>query len=154
MARPKSKRISIKLDMTPFVDIAFLLLTFFMLTTQFKPPEEVQIELPSSHSAFKLPESDVLTLNVAVNGDIFMSVDSQILMGKLFGEENRLRSAVQVDKANLGNLLVQARIANPRLRTVIKGDKNAPYGVVEDVMAVLQKSRISRFNLVTDLESS
>jgi biopolymer transport protein ExbD len=154
MPRKKAKRLGIKLDMTPFVDIAFLLLTFFMLTTQFRPPQEIEIELPSSHSAFKLPESDVLTINVSKTGEIFMSVDSQILMGKLFGEENRLRAAVQVDEGNLGNLIIQARIANPRLRTVIKGDKNAPYGVVEDVMNILQKAKVTRFNLVTDLESS
>ena len=50
--------------MTPLVDVAFLLLTFFMLTTQFKPPEEVTIVLPSSHSDFKLPESDVMTISI------------------------------------------------------------------------------------------
>jgi biopolymer transport protein ExbD len=154
MPRKKAKRIGVKLDMTPFVDIAFLLLTFFMLTTQFKPPEEIQIELPSSHSDFKLPEIDVLTLNISKTGEIFMSVDSQILMGRLFGEENRLRSAVQVDRVNLSNYLIQARVSNPKLRTVIKGDKQAPYGVVEDVMDILQKVKISRFNLVTDLEAS
>lgn len=154
MPRKKAKRLGIKLDMTPFVDIAFLLLTFFMLTTQFRPPQEIEIELPSSHSAFKLPESDVLILSVSKTGEIFMSVDSQILMGKLFGEENRLRAAVQVDQGNLGNLIIQARIANPRLRTVIKGDKGAPYGVVEDVMNILQKARVTRFNLVTDLETT
>lgn len=154
MPRKKPKRLGISIDMTPFVDIAFLLLTFFMLTTQFRPPQEFEIELPSSHSAFKLPELDVLTLNVSKTGEIFMSVDSQILMGRLFGDENRLSAAVQVDEANLGNLIIQARIANPRLRTVIKGDRNAPYGVVEDVMNVLQKARVTRFNLVTDLESS
>lgn len=154
MPKSKPKRIGIKLDMTPMVDVAFLLLTFFMLTTQFKPPEEVQIELPSSHSAFKLPESDVLTLTVSKSGAIFMSLDSYILQAKLFGEENRLRAAIEVDQTNLGNLLIQARIANPRLRTVIKGDRDAPYGIVEDVMNILQKARISRFNLVTDLEAS
>ena len=55
------------MDMTPMVDVAFLLLTFFMLTTQFRPPEEVQITLPSSHSAFKLPESHVMTLMVVLS---------------------------------------------------------------------------------------
>lgn len=154
MPKKKAKRIGVILDMTPFVDIAFLLLTFFMLTTQFKPPEEVQINLPSSHSEIKLPESDVLILNVSRSGEIFMSVDSHILMGQLFGEENRLRSAIQVDQTNLSNLLIQARSARPQLRTVIKGDKNAPYGVVEDVMNILQKTKITRFNLVTDLETS
>jgi biopolymer transport protein ExbD len=40
---------------------------------------------------------------------------------------------------------------NPKLRTVIKGDREAEYGVVEDIMDILQKTQITRFNLVTDL---
>ncbi|NUO81866.1 biopolymer transporter ExbD, partial [candidate division KSB1 bacterium] len=79
MAAKKKPRVGIKMDMTPMVDVAFLLLTFFMLTTQFKPPESVQIDLPSSHSAFKLPESDVMIITVNKEGRIFLGVDQQQL---------------------------------------------------------------------------
>lgn len=137
--------------MTPLVDVAFLLLTFFMLTTQFKPMEEVTIILPSSHSAYKLPESDVMTVNIAQDGRIFMGLDSQHLRSRLFGKENELKASVQIDKSQLANYLVQARTMNPKLRTVIKGDRDADYGTVEDVMDILQKTQITRFNLVTDL---
>jgi biopolymer transport protein ExbD len=140
------------MDMTPLVDIAFLLLTFFMLTTQFKPPEEVSVILPSSHSAFKLPESDVMMITINENGEIWLGVDQQRLMARLFGQEAFDKAAVQVTKENLGNILIQARVSNPKLRTVLKGDRNAPYGPVEDVMDVLQQTKITRFNLVTDLE--
>lgn len=152
MAKPKKHRIGIKIDMTPLVDVAFLLLTFFMLTTQFKPPEEVSVELPSSHSAFKLPEADVMMITVNKTGEIYLGVDSQRLMGRLFGQENMYRAAVQLKKEELANVLVQARISNPKLRTVVKGDKQAPYGPIEDVMNILQKTKITRFNLITDLE--
>ena len=154
MPKIKKGRVAIRIDMTPMVDVAFLLLTFFMLTTQFKPPEEVEIELPSSHSDFKLPESDIMIINVTEEGKIVLGLDSQILRAKLFGEENKYRAGIEVDPSNLGNLLIQARISNPKLRTVIKGDKRAPYGMIEDVMNTLQKARITRFNLVTDLEKS
>ena len=56
-------------------------------------------------------------------------------------------------KEELGDLLIKARIANPRLRTVVKGDQKAEYGIAEDVMDILQKTNITRFNLVTDLET-
>ena len=55
------------------------------------------------------------------------------------------------EKDELANLLVQARTINPKLRTVIKGDRNAEYGVAEDVMDILQRTQITRFSLVTDL---
>ena len=137
--------------MTPLVDVAFLLLTFFMLTTTFKPAEEVEIVLPSSHSEFKLPESDVLTIELSKDGRIFLAVDSQILRGRLFGTTNALKASVEVPKEQLANYLVQARTANPKLRTVIKGDKEADFGIAEDVMNILQDTQITRFNLVTEL---
>lgn len=137
--------------MTPLVDVAFLLLTFFMLTTTFKPTEEVTIVLPASHSEFKLPESDVMTIEISKDGRLFLGVDSQILRGRLFGKANELKLAVEVPKEQLANYLVQARMANLKLRTVIKGDKEASYGLAEDVMDILQKTQITRFNLVTEL---
>lgn len=154
MPKFKKSRVGIKIDMTPMVDVAFLLLTFFMLTTQFRPQEEVQIELPSSHSAFKLPESDVMIITVNKEGNIYLGVDSQMLRARLFGDAAKYKAEVQVEQQNLANLLVTARINNPKLRTVIKGDKQAPYGVIEDVMNALQKVKITRFNLVTDLDKS
>jgi biopolymer transport protein ExbD len=154
MPKIKKARVGIKLDMTPMVDVAFLLLTFFMLTTQFKPPEDVSVELPSSHSAFKLPESDVMMVTIAKDGRIFLGLDAQALRVKLFGEEGRRKLSMEVTKDQLANMLIQARISNPRLRTVLKGDKQAPFGPVEDVMNILQKTKITRFNLVTDLEKT
>ncbi|HOT96937.1 MAG TPA: biopolymer transporter ExbD [bacterium] len=149
----KKGRSNIRIDMTPMVDIMMLLLTFFMLTTRFKPPAEAEVVLPSSHSQFKLPESDVMTITVTKDDRYFLGLDSQRLRGRLFGEENALRSGIQLqDKQQLADLLIQARIANPKLRTVIKADKETPYGPIEDVMNILQKVKITRFNLVTELE--
>jgi biopolymer transport protein ExbD len=136
------------------VDVAFLLLTFFMLTTQFRPPTEVEVILPDSHSAIKLPESDVITVSVNKEGRIFMGVDSQIVRVRVFGEENKLRLDLPVDKAELEQKLIQARVANPRLRTVLKVDRDAEYGLVMDVMDILERVNITRFNLVTNLETT
>ena len=151
MPRIKKRRLNVRLDMTPMVDVAFLLLTFFMLTTQFSPPEEVKIEVPSSHSAFKLPGSDMMTIYINKAGNIYMGVDQPALMGRLFGQDARLKKEVQVNLTNLGDLLIQARIANPKLRTVVKGDTDADYGTVEDVMNILQKTMITNFSMVTNL---
>jgi biopolymer transport protein ExbD len=168
MPKFKPHRQGVRIDMTPLVDVAFLLLTFFMLTTQFKPQEEVTITLPSSHSEFKLPESDVMMISIAkestpIGNDsthIWLGLDSQILRQRLFteyknvpryGEKYYLQVSYPVPKSQLANYLVQARTANPKLRTVIKGDRDADYGIAEDVMEILQKTQITRFSLVTDL---
>lgn len=152
MPKIKTTRIGIKIDMTPMVDVAFLLLTFFMLTTQFKPPEAVEIVLPSSHSAFKLPEHDVMTITISKDNRLFLGLDSQHMRARIFGEEHKLSNSIEVDTKQLAELLIKARMTNPKLRTVVKGDKDAEYGITEDVMDILQKANITRFNLVTDLE--
>lgn len=60
----KKSRVGIVIDMTPMVDISFLLVIFFMATYHARAPETVQITLPQSRSPFKVPESDVMVLTV------------------------------------------------------------------------------------------
>jgi biopolymer transport protein ExbD len=65
------------MDMTAMCDVAFLLLTFFILTTKFKPDEAVVVDTPSSVSEVKLPESDILIITVGSKGQVFFGVDAQ-----------------------------------------------------------------------------
>ncbi|MFL5728828.1 MAG: ExbD/TolR family protein [Cytophagaceae bacterium] len=77
MPKVKVPRKSISLDMTAMCDMAFLLLTFFMLATKFKAPENVAVDIPSSISTIKLPEKDMMIISVASDGRIFFSLDGQ-----------------------------------------------------------------------------
>src|SRR6476661_3571306 len=74
MAAKKMKRIGIKIDMTPLVDVAFLLLIFFMSTSQFDPPQKVPVSLPDSHSNLKVPESDVFVLSITKDNQLLWQV--------------------------------------------------------------------------------
>ena len=77
MPRVRIPRKNISLDMTAMCDMAFLLLTFFMLTTKFKPQEVANVEIPSSISEMKLPEKDMLVISIEKSGAIFVGVDGQ-----------------------------------------------------------------------------
>ncbi len=123
------------------VDVAFLLLIFFMSTTQFKPPEEAKLELPESTSEMKLPESDVMVL--AIDRD-----------GKLFCRVGATGTEQATSMADLEQAVVAARIRNPRLRLAIKADRDADFGAVSDIMEVLQRTGNTRFNMVTLLENA
>ncbi len=61
-------------DMTPFVDVAFLILTFFIMATKFKAPEPVEIKTPNSVSTKDLPDSDALMVSFDSTGRVFFSV--------------------------------------------------------------------------------
>jgi len=153
MPKVKKKRVNIAIDMTPLVDVAFLLLTFFMLTTKFRPQEELTVVPPSSHAKAKMPESNVMTITFSPEGKIYLGLDSQQLRAQLFGESKKLRPSIPVTLEELPALAQQARSANPKLRAIIKGDKDSMYGPAEDVMNALQKANIPRFELVTSLET-
>ena len=61
-------------DMTPFVDVAFLILTFFIMATKFKPQEPVEIKTPNSVSVKELPESDAIQVTFDSTGRVFFSI--------------------------------------------------------------------------------
>jgi len=76
MPKVKAKRQSVSLDMTAMCDVAFLLLTFFMLTAKFRPEEAVTVVPPSSISEKPLNEKDgLLTISVSNEGGIYLATD-------------------------------------------------------------------------------
>ncbi|HEY0740587.1 MAG TPA: biopolymer transporter ExbD, partial [Chryseosolibacter sp.] len=77
MPKVKMKRSSPSIDMTPMVDLAFLLVTFFMLTAAFRPPEPVAVDTPKSESEIPLPERDRMIITVAKDGKVFFDMDNQ-----------------------------------------------------------------------------
>ncbi|MCC7231484.1 MAG: biopolymer transporter ExbD [Bacteroidia bacterium] len=77
MPKIKIAKKSPSLDMTPMVDLAFLLVTFFMLTTKFRPDEPVIVDQPSSISDIPLPDKGVIMITVDKNGRVFFNVEGQ-----------------------------------------------------------------------------
>lgn len=77
MARHSIAKKSTDTDMTPFVDIAFLILSFFIMATKFKPAEAVPIETPNSVSSQKLPENDAVMISIDKDDKVYFSIMSQ-----------------------------------------------------------------------------
>jgi biopolymer transport protein ExbD len=146
----KKRRIGISIDMTPMVDVAFLLLIFFMTTTQFKPPDQDKINLPESNSESKVPESGVITITVtAPKGPSNLSQVKVVYrkggdkVEQIVNSENLL--------ADLSGWLKDARLAQPSARMIVKMDKDAQFGVMADMMDALQSANAPRFNVMTEL---
>lgn len=73
----KPKRNYPMMDMTAMCDVAFLLLTFFMLTAKAKPQEPVSVDTPSSISETKLPEAGTLTILIDSEGKVYLDMAGQ-----------------------------------------------------------------------------
>lgn len=170
MAKVKMKRHGFRLDMTPMVDVGFLLLTFFMLTAKFKPQsdEALQISLPVAVAdTTKLPDANLATISVGLkNGDTVITFGvtnekdrAPILKplnlldpktGRPLTEgELAMKGDVRVTKQSLETVVQLARLQNPSMRYAISADSAVAYGTIDDVMHALQKWGATRFNLVT-----
>src|SRR5215211_725730 len=73
MARPKIPRKSTLVDMTAMCDVAFLLLSFFILTAKFKPSEAVPVNTPNSVASKIAPEKDIFMVSLNKDGKVFIS---------------------------------------------------------------------------------
>jgi len=101
MPKVKVPRKSTAIDMTAMCDVAFLLLTFFMLTTKFKPPEAVVINPPSSTSDLKIPEKDLIVLNVDKDGKVYFGVDNKYVRERTLERMRPLFPEVQFTQKEL-----------------------------------------------------
>ena len=79
-------------DMTPFVDVAFLILSFFMLATKFKPEEPIEVTTPNSVSSAALPEKDAFMVSIDKGGRVFVSVDNPQFRQILIDNLNKTRN--------------------------------------------------------------
>lgn len=77
MTKVKLPRKSTAIDMTAMCDVAFLLLTFFMLTSNFTQKEPVIVSTPSSISEIKIPERNIMTIIIDKSGKVFFGIDGQ-----------------------------------------------------------------------------
>lgn len=77
MPKVKIKRKSTWIDMTAMCDVAFLLLTFFMLTSNFTKKEPVLVATPSSVSEIKIPETNIMTVLIDTAGKVYFGIDGK-----------------------------------------------------------------------------
>jgi biopolymer transport protein ExbD len=82
MPKVKIKRKSTLVDMTAMCDVAFLLLTFFILTSKFRPQDPVEIQMPASVSERKIADSDIMIMQLDKDGRAYLGTDNQLVREK------------------------------------------------------------------------
>lgn len=167
MGKVRKKRVGFVLDMTPLVDIAFLLLTFFMFTAKFKSDAEneqkFQIKRPSaSADTSKLPDQNLATVKIAIDsvtGDTayYYSLSNETDRKTVYysqsipmSDEMRAKVMLKVDIKTLELLIRQTRIANIRMKFAVDADRRIAYKWIEDMMEVMRRSNATIFNFVTE----
>jgi biopolymer transport protein ExbD len=124
--------------MTPLVDVAFLLLTFFMLTTTFSLPQVMDITLPPSETKSEVTEASLLLVRLMEDGRIFWNMGTD---------------APRALDANTLRAFLQERInTNPTMITLVKVDRKSKYSNMVRIIDELHLANITRYSLAPLLE--
>ncbi len=123
LRRPK-RRVAIRIDMTPMVDIAFLLLIFYMVTTVFSMPQAMEVNLPPSQNPIPVAESRLLTLRVDSDGNLYWNIARE--------------TPQPIPFDSLRGLLMEWNKKQPKLVTLVKIQKEAKYFKMVDVIDEIQ----------------
>jgi biopolymer transport protein ExbD len=134
------RRLGVRLDMTPMVDVAFLLLTFFMLTTTYNRPQTMEINLPPDKDVkVEVAESNLLTLRVKDDGSIYWALGTQ--------------PPAKIESSKFRSFMSDKLKENPKLITLIKIDRKGKYHMMVDIIDDLNVAGITRFSIAPLLDA-
>ncbi len=129
----KAKRTGVRIDMTPMVDIAFLLLIFYMVTTVFSMPQSLELNLPpKSDDKIVIRQSRLLELWVNDRGELFWYQQRNA--------DNRMEMPEMITMNDLQDLLIEKNSSVEKLVTVLKIDPECRYEamvrIIDDIQIV------------------
>lgn len=136
------KKSSTRIDMTPMVDLAFLLLTFFVMTTTLNKPQAMQINMPDKPKEGdeqpEVNEKNVLTLVLGENDKIYWYI----------GITNPKVEVTNFSATGIRKVLQEKKAENPKIIILIKSLDEARYKNMVDIMDEMSISSVQRFALV------
>jgi biopolymer transport protein ExbD len=117
-------------DITPLVDLVFLLIIFFLLSTTFRVSPGIRIDLPTASSQKIVQEKNEITLSVDQAGKIYVDKD-------------------RVEPEQLSHRLMVVAHKDRNTTVLIKGDRGAGFGRVVDVLGTVKDSGLHRIAIMT-----
>jgi biopolymer transport protein ExbD len=142
MLRKMQRRVQIRIDMTPMVDVIILLLIFFFMTATFKQPDEVEVTLPTAAAGVKIPK-DVDIISITIDGEGVVYVNNVPIERQ--GEVTEMVKEARIDAINAG-------VPIDKVITNVRAEESVQYGILISVMKELQAANILVFNLEVQKE--
>lgn len=137
----RAKKQSTKIDMTPMVDLAFLLLTFFILTTTFNKPKTMEVNMPDKvddqTQQTKINEKDILNLVLAEDNKIFWWV----------GLEPPVNTT-NYSKDGVRKVVLEHTRANPKMMVLIKPKDESRYENMVNILDEMDITDTKRYAIV------
>ncbi len=139
-AKIRSKKTSTRIDMTPMVDLAFLLLTFFVMTTTLQKPQTMEITMPEDDDKEppKVNERHVLTLVMGANDKIYWYI----------GITDPEVKVTNFSSTGIRKLLLEKKKEIPKLIVLIKSMDDSKYKNMVDILDEMNINSIQRYAIV------
>lgn len=133
----EAKRIGFRIDMTPYVDVIMLLLTFFIMTTTLNQPQVMQINLPKGgdEERVKVDMGNVVFLRVSEKGTIALS------KGKSDGTEE---PPIKVEFKKIKDYLEALGQQNKDMIMILKFDRKGKYNYMVDLLDEINRAAIEK----------
>lgn len=127
MPKVKIKRKSTLVDMTAMCDVAFLLLTFFILTSKFRPQDPVEINMPASVSERKIADADIMIMQIDKEGRTYLGTDNQMVRQR----------ALEVMLRTNPYAAYKDKFSTEEIMTAFKKTESfgAPFPMIPDIMS-------------------
>ncbi len=127
--RPK-KRADYLVDITPLVDVVFLMLIFFMVSTTFNVNSSLKLDLPSSKATVQQKELKQVTISINANGALYI-------------QDKAVRDA------SLRKRILNISKGDPNMRVVLRADAEARHKRVVFVLDTLRGLHMSKIGIAT-----
>lgn len=125
-------------NLTPLIDVVFLLLIFFMVSTTFEHQSRIQVELPEASAEPTTPEAESLEIIVDAQGRYFI------------GEEQVVNSQLKTLKGAIANVLGE----RTDMPVIVRADANSPHQSVVTVLDAASQLGLTRISLATTRSTS
>ena len=131
----RKPRENVEIGLAPLIDVVFILLLFFVVTTTFTRETQLKIDLPEADSAAPVQETELKQLEVMIAADGSYSLNGQ--------------SLVKSDLATLSSALQKESAGDSSLPLVISADARTPHQAVITAMDAAGKLGFSRLRITT-----
>ena len=131
----RKPRENVEIGLAPLIDVVFILLLFFVVTTTFTRETQLKIDLPEADSATPVQETELKQLEIMIAADGSYSLNGQ--------------SLVKSDLATLSSALQKESAGDSSLPLVISADARTPHQAVITAMDAAGKLGFSRLRITT-----
>ncbi len=128
--RPNKKRSDLLIDLTPMIDVVFLMLIFFMVSTSFTANNSIKLDLPQSKAQAANKDIEQVTVSVDEKGQLFVQEEA-------------------VADGELRKRILNITKGNPNMRVVIRADANAKHKRVVYILDTVRELGMGKVGIAT-----